>query len=86
MPLYITVINATKFSTLEKSIGEEWIAIAKKEFATAHAEEIELAKKDNQYHHGLPWIRVIIDCGWSKRPLGHSYNANSGKSLTTNVM
>ena len=41
-------------------------------------EERELAIQNNQYHHDIPAITVIVYGGWSKRFHGHSYSANSG--------
>lgn len=42
------------------------------------AEELRLAKENNQYVNGKPYIIVVVDGGWSKRSYGHGYNASSG--------
>lgn len=80
------VIEAKKFMRTEESIGLEWDKMAEDSWASAHQAEIDIAKEKNHYHQGLPWIRVIIDCGWSKRSLGHSYNAKSGAVLTLTLI
>ena len=44
-------------------------------------EEKRLAEERGDYHEGVPAITVIVNGGWSKRSLCHSYNPKLGVAI-----
>ena len=60
-------------------LEKEW----ERESRDAHQVEKQLAEKEFK---GKKAVRVVVDGGWSKRSLGHSYNADSGKTSLLNVL
>lgn len=69
-------MRESTFSKIEEKVGKEIRCEWKKESAEVHRVERALS---NKTYKGKKALRVIVDGGWSKRSLGHSYNANAGK-------
>ena len=74
----IPVMSEKTFMRTERAIGEWWEQRLKDSMLEAGREERLLAIENGSYHEGVPAITVIVDGGWSKRSLKHSYNAESG--------
>lgn len=73
-----SAIPQKTFSEMESIVGGEWMQHAENAMMEAHNQEISHAKLLGQLYDGKPWLRVVIDGGWSKRSHGHSYNAPAG--------
>ena len=75
------------FTVLERKLGglfgEE---VVTSELLAAGEEEKRIPIEKRDYHEDIPSITVIVDGGWSKRSHKHSYNANSGVGLATQLI
>ena len=77
--LNVPVMSKSAYLKIEREIGEAWHEILSEEIDMAGKEELSLAKEhNNMCDDGFPFIKVVIDGGWSKRSHGHSYDAKSG--------
>ena len=71
-------ISKPTFIDIERLLGSAFEGYLNELMLEAGKQERELAIQNNEDHHGIPAITVIVDGGWSKRAHGHSYNVNSG--------
>ncbi len=66
------------FVQIENEIGSWWKETLQKEMIEAGIMERKLAEERGDYDEMVPFISVIIDCGWSKSAHKHTYNAKAG--------
>jgi len=71
-------LSKKSFTHLECTLGTLFEAVVSKQLLYAGKEERQLATLNGCYHNGVPVITVVVDEGWSKRSLKHSYNAKCG--------
>ena len=74
-------MSSTMFTKLEKDIGKWWRDELSKEMREAASIERQNAVELGNYHEEVPFCRVIVDGGWSKRSHKHAYNALGGVGI-----
>lgn len=75
-------ISADRFRSGQTDSTNTLTKIAKQNMKENAAEEVRLAIEANQFINvggiTMPWVKGIVDGGWVKRSLGHSYDSNYG--------
>lgn len=71
--LGVPVMTKKSFIETERTLGSWWWKALEESMEAAGKEEKELAIARKDFHQDIPAITVIVDGGWSKRSLKHSY-------------
>src|SRR5688572_18144556 len=75
-------MTALRVYVLANFISQQWKDSLQPSMEAAAAEERRIAIETGRVDmDGVPYVRVIVDCGWSSRSHGHNYNAMSGVAV-----
>ena len=75
--LNIPMMTKRSFIHAEQVFGKWWWAALEKSMKSAGNEEKSMATNKGNYHQDVSAVMVLMDAGWSKHILIHSYNALS---------
>lgn len=70
--LNLPIMSRPSFMKYEKDVEAAWEAKMHEEMKKAIEDKKRLAIEDGCVDEGMPFIKIIVDGGWSKRSYGHS--------------